>query len=120
MKTPEKTVTAKFYRLPGGREPVREWLLALRSEDRKIIGQDIMAVEFGWPCGEPLCKSLRNGAGLLEIRSNLPDGRISRVFFYVSGKEMILLHGFVKKSRATPQKELILAKRRMREHQRYG
>lgn len=120
VKAPEKTVIAKFYRLPSGREPVREWLLASRAEDRKIIGQDAMAVEFGWPCGEPLCKSLRNCAELFEVRSNLSGGRISRVFFYVSGKDMVLLHGFVKKSQATPQNELRLAKRRKKEHERNG
>lgn len=120
MKAPEKVIVAKFYRLPGGREPVREWLLGLRTEDRKTVGQDIMAVEFGWPCGEPLCKSLTNYAGLFEVRSNLPGKRIARVFFYVSGKDMVLLHGFIKKSQATPQKDLKLANRRMKEHERNG
>jgi len=79
-----------------------------------------MAVEFGWPCGEPLCKSLTNYAGLFEVRSNLPGKRIARVFFYVSGKDMVLLHGFIKKSQATPQKDLKLANRRMKEHERNG
>lgn len=120
MKTPKKVIVAKFYCSPGGREPVREWLLGLRTEDRKTIGQDIMAVEFGWPCGEPLCKSLTNCAGLFEVRSYLPGRRMSRVLFYVSGKDMILLHGFTKKSQTTPQNELRLANRRMKEHKRSG
>tara|TARA_R110001599_G_scaffold265040_1_gene465746 strand:+ start:4674 stop:5045 length:372 start_codon:yes stop_codon:yes gene_type:complete len=68
----------------------------LTQEDRKTIGQDIMAAEFGWPCGEPLCKSLSGYAGLWEVRSNIKSG-IARVFFYIDKSEMILLHGLVKK-----------------------
>ncbi|MDG2070270.1 MAG: hypothetical protein P8J55_00725 [Pseudomonadales bacterium] len=39
-----------------------------------------MAVEYGWPCGEPLCKSLSSYTGLWEVRSHIVDG-IARVFF---------------------------------------
>ena len=78
-----------------------------------------MAVEFGWPCGEPLCKSLAGFAKLREVRSDLSGSRIARGFFYVSGSEMILLHGFVKKSQKTPERELQLANNRMKEHERY-
>ncbi len=78
-----------------------------------------MAVEFGWPCGEPLCKSLSGHAGLREVRSDLSGGRIGRVFFYVSGSAMVLLHGFVKKTQKTPDKDLKLANRRKKEHERY-
>jgi phage-related protein len=98
---------------------VRDWLLELPDADRKIIGGDLMAVEFGWPCGEPLCKSLSGYAGLREVRSGLSGGRIARVFFYVSGSAMVLLHGFVKKSQKTPEKDLKLANRRKKEHERY-
>lgn len=120
LSTPKKVVFAKLFRLRGGREPVRDWVLELSVDDRRTVGQDIMAVEFGWPRGEPLCKSLTGYAGLFEVRSNLRDGRLARVFFYISGKDMVLLHGFVKKSRATPQRNLRLAHRRMKEHTRNG
>ena len=33
---------------------------------------------------------------------------------------MVLLHGFVKKTRTTPAKELKLAEQRMKEHNRHG
>jgi antitoxin HicB len=45
----------------AGREPVREWLLELSSEDRKIIGKDILVVHYEWPLGLPLVDHLRNG-----------------------------------------------------------
>lgn len=49
---------------------------------------------------------------LWEARSNLAHGNISRVFFTVSGSQMILLHGFIKKAQKTPKKEIKLAHHR--------
>lgn len=61
----------------------------------------------------PVCKSL--GKGMYEVRSNLTDGKIGRVFFCVADNKMILLHGFLKKSQKTPDKELDLAFKRKKE-----
>ena len=98
--------------LPSGREPVREWLKALAAADRKAIGEDIKDVEFSWPIGMPLCRSL--GGGLWEVRSDLPLGRIARVLFCVRNGRMVLLHGFIKKSQKTPIAERNIALRRMK------
>ncbi len=120
VKPPGKAIVARFYRSRGGREPVREWLGEQILEDRRRIGGDLMKVEFGWPCGPPLCRSLSAFPGLYEVRSRLKSRRIARVFFTVSNQNMVLLHGFMKKSQATPVKELKLAERRMKEYNRYG
>jgi hypothetical protein len=53
-----KRLPAYFYSLDSGREPVREWLRELESEDRKAIGEDIKDVEFAWPIGMPLVRPL--------------------------------------------------------------
>jgi len=109
MSKAEPILTILFYKTESGREPVREWLKSLRQEDKKEIGQDIKTAQFGWPLGMPLIRKLEKD--LWEVRSNIKDG-IARIFFTVDGNEMILLHGFVKKSRATPQSELDLARER--------
>ena len=44
-----KRLPAAFYALQSGREPVRDWLKELDPEDRKIVGEDIKDVEYGWP-----------------------------------------------------------------------
>jgi len=108
-----KTLPAAFYATPGGREPVREWLRSLDVADRRLVGQDIATAEFGWPVGMPVCRSLGNG--LWEVRSGISDGRIARVIFAVVGPQVVLLHGFVKKTRKTPKRELEVAARRLRE-----
>ena len=83
-----------FYRTSSGNEPVREWLKALPIQDRKIIGDDLKTVQFGWPLGMPLIRKLE--ANLWKVRSRL-DQRIVRVLFTVEGDTMVLLHGFIKK-----------------------
>lgn len=92
---------------------MREWLKNLDAEDRKIIGEDIKDVEFSWPIGLPLVRSL--GKELWEVRSSLPRGRIARVLFCIAGHRLILLHGFIKKTQKTPQSEIDLALKRKRE-----
>ncbi|TNM65872.1 type II toxin-antitoxin system RelE/ParE family toxin [Aliirhizobium smilacinae] len=87
--------------------------MALSREDRKQIGIDIQRVKFGWPLGMPYCRSL--GHGLWEVRSSLNGGRIARVIFFIHDGEMILLHGFEKKTQKTPTHEINLALARKRD-----
>lgn len=107
-----KIITVKFFKNESGKEPVREWLLELSKEEIKIIGADIKTVEFGWPIGMPVCKPL--GDGLYEVRSHLNSSKIARVIFTLHKGEMILLHAFIKKTQKTPDKELDLARKRLR------
>lgn len=78
-----------------------------------MIGEDIKDVEFSWPIGMPLVRS--HGSGIWEVRSSLPGRRIARVLFCVDQDEMVLLHGFIKKTQKTPVQDLELAFRRMKE-----
>ena len=105
-----KRLPARFYRSDSGREPVRQWLKSLEAQDRRIIGEDIKDVEFSWPIGMPLVRSL--GRELWEVRSSLPHGRIARVIFCVEKDFMVLLHGFIKKTQKTPKQEIELALKR--------
>jgi len=111
-----KRVPAIFYRTEAGSEPVRSWLKAMDPNDRRLVGEDIKTVEFGWPIGMPTCRPL--GGSLHELRTSLPGNRIVRVFFYIDRKErMVLLHGIVKKSQTTPTPDLELARQNMRKHE---
>jgi phage-related protein len=98
-----------FFQTETGREPVREWLKDLPKEERGIIGEDIMTVQFRWSLGMPLVDNL--GSGIWEIRSRLPN-RIARTLFFVHQEEIILLHGFIKKTKKTPNEDRVLALRR--------
>ncbi len=66
---------------------------------RGYLGEEIKDVEFSWPIGMPLVRSL--GRNIWEVRSSLPHGRIARVLFCVETDCMVLLHGFMKKTQKT-------------------
>ena len=50
----DRPLPAVFFRTESGREPVREWLQGLQKHERKIIGIDVMTVQYRWPLGMPL------------------------------------------------------------------
>ncbi len=65
----------------------------------------------------PACRPL--GDGIYEVRTRLTQNRIARVLFYIDKKgRMVLLHGFIKKTRKTPDEDLELARRNKSKHQR--
>jgi phage-related protein len=113
MNEPARKIPVVFYRTRAGVEVVRNWLRDLDDEDRNIVGQDLMRVQFRWPVGMPLCRPL--GDGLWEVRSNLTGNHIARVFFCFTEDRILALHGIIKKTQATPATDLELARKRKRE-----
>jgi len=107
-------LTVHFFRTPAGAEPVRDFFCSLPTADRKALGTDIKTVQFGWPLGMPVVRKLEHG--LWEIRSHIRDG-IVRLLFTVSGRRMVLLHGFIKKALRAPR-EIETARNRLRQLQR--
>jgi phage-related protein len=99
-----------FYASEYGKEPVRKLLQSLKDKDKKIVGEDIKTLQYGWPIGMPLSKKV--DTDLWEIRSKLDD-HILRIFFSVIGTTMVLLHGFEKKSNKTPLSEIQTARKRV-------
>jgi phage-related protein len=109
-----KKLPAVFFRSANGVEPVREWLRdELSPEERKVVGKDIAVVEYGWPIGMPTCRPL--GAGLFEVRSDLPGNRIARVLCCAADGRLVLLHGFIKKTRTTPAADLAIGRARQKD-----
>jgi phage-related protein len=59
------------------------------------------------------------GDGLYEVRTRLDGNRIVRILFYIDRRErLVVLHGFIKKSRQTPAADLALARTNKRTHER--
>jgi phage-related protein len=108
----EQKIPLVFYRTETGNEPVREWLKGLDTADRHSVGLDLMRVQWRWPIGMPLCRSM--AGGLWEVRANLPSDRVARVLFCLHKRQLVALHGFIKKTRATPDEDLKLARKRKR------
>ena len=112
MPDPDLVLIVVFYRTAAGKVPVLEWLHSLKRQDRQAVGRDLKRVQIGWPLGMPLVRKMQTD--LWEVRSDISDG-IARVFFTTRHNEMWLLHSIVKKSGKTPETDLKLAIRRMKE-----
>lgn len=102
-----------FFRTPAGSEPVREWLKELPLDERRAIGSDLLRAQWRWPVGMPLCRAM--GGGLWEVRTDLSTKRTPRVLICLYREHLVALHGFIKKTRATPHEDLELARKRKRE-----
>ena len=70
-------------------------------------------LEFGANLGMPHTRAM--GDGLFELRVKGKEG-IARVFYCTQiGRQIVMLHGFIKKSEKTPPRELQIARLRMAE-----
>jgi phage-related protein len=69
--------------------------------------------EFGPSIGKPYTAPM--GDGLFEIRARGKEGIGRLLFCPVKGKEVVILHSFVKKTQKTPRRDLMIARRRLGE-----
>ena len=107
----KSTLNVCFFKSDSGNEPIRDWLKLLPPQDRRVMGEDIKTVQFGWPLGMPLVRHL--DGDIWEIRVKL-ENRIARILFCVDGSTIVILHGFIKKQQTTPKQDFALAKERLK------
>ena len=77
---------------------------ARTTERMKIYGPNL---------GMPMTSSLGNG--LFEIRAKGKEGIGRALFCTVKGRKIIVLHAFIKKTGATPEPEMKIARKRIKE-----
>ena len=58
------------------------------------------------------------GKRLWEVRTDLPTKRTARVLLCLYREHLVALHGLIKKTRATPDDDLALARKRQKELER--
>jgi phage-related protein len=74
-----------------------------------------LLIEFGPSVKMPHSKAM--GKGLFELRLKGREG-IGRAFYcFLVGQRIIILHAFIKKTPATPEPELKIARKRIKEVQ---
>jgi phage-related protein len=115
MVSVPKPIALRFWKAVSGREPVRDWLTTLTSDDKRVVGRDLAKLQFGWPVGMPVCRAL--GQGLWEVRSSLPSGRECRIMICFHDSDLIALHGFIKKTQKTSTDDLLIARQRQKDLQ---
>lgn len=110
----------EFYKDRNGREPAKEFLdgLPAGTRARAVRLFDLLADE-GVLLNEPYTRRIRGKIRELRVKDNL--GHIRILYFTFTGKRFILLHGFLKKTDKTPEREIELAEKRMKDFMdRYG
>ena len=92
------------------RQEIEQWPVGVYADFLRLL--DLLQ-ESGLPLQMPHSRAMKGG--LFELRCKGSEG-IGRAFYCTRiGHELIIRHGFVKKTQATPAKELELARRRLRE-----
>lgn len=72
-----------------------------------------LLLEFGPHLRMPHARAM--GDGLFELRPRGREGIGRALYCYIDGARIVILHAFVKKTQETPDKELRLARKRMKE-----
>jgi len=113
--------TVIFYEKENRDSPVEIFIESLPEKHQAKVYWEIELLEkYGKNLKEPYVKSIKGGnyKGLWELRIKFAKD-ISRIFYFIPiGNTFVLLHGFLKKTQATPVKELEIAKSRMIDYQR--
>jgi phage-related protein len=73
---------------------------------------------YGPDLGMPPTRAM--GDGLFELRLKAMEGIVLIFYRTLVGQRIVILHQFIKKSGKTPRKELVIARRRMREVKNAG
>lgn len=88
----------------------------LNPETKKKFNWTLQLISIVEKVPEKYFKHISSSNGLFEIRVEV-SSNIYRVFcFFDKGKLIILLNGFQKKSQKTPQNEIQLAEKLMKEY----
>lgn len=110
----------EFYETASGSRPVVDFLRSLPPPERRRVGRGLALLEQrGTQLGMPWVRPIQ-GSALWELR--IRGSNYYWVFYVtVSGRRLIALHAFGKKSEETPLREIRTAEARLAEYwERFG
>ena len=94
------------------KEEIESWPVGILADYARLVD---LLIEFGPSLRMPHSRAM--GGGIFELRPRGREG-IGRAFYcFVIGQKVIILHAFVKKTQETPEHELKIARKRMKEIQ---
>ncbi|MFM7674234.1 MAG: type II toxin-antitoxin system RelE/ParE family toxin [Synechococcus sp.] len=103
------------YFSPRVRDEIESWPVDLLARCDELL--DLLE-DHGPLLRAPHSRAM--GDGLFELRPRSRSG-IGRAFFcYCSGRMIIVLPAFIKKTQKTPRRDLAMARRRMKEVKHHG
>jgi phage-related protein len=101
-----------FFKESDGEVPMKDWFGSLQFKPRiKCIERLQRLKQLGHKLKRPEADYLRDG--LYELRVKHSGINYRMLYFFHGQKAVIVSHGFTKKTRKVPTRELMVAKRRM-------
>jgi len=94
------------------KKEIEDWPVGILADYTRIVE---LLMEFGPHLRMPHSRSM--GGGLFELRPRGREGIGRRLYCFVEGQRVIMLHAFIKKTQDTPAQELKIARKRMQEAQ---
>lgn len=105
----------------NGKVPVQDFLYSLEPKLRAKAFNDIELLQkIGKDLKEPYVKPIKGkkNKGLYELRIKFSSD-IARIFYFTYyNNKYVLLHGFIKKTMKTPEKEIDKARKYMEDYKR--
>lgn len=102
----------EYYRDVKGGQPVRDFIHSLPDQAQAKVYRTIKLLkDYGVLLKEPYTKQIRGKIRELRIADN--KGAVRILYFTVTGRRLILLHGFIKKTDKIPEREIETAEKRM-------
>jgi len=116
-----KIFELEFYMKENGKIPVQDFLYSLNPKLRAKAFSDIeLLKKLGSELKEPYVKPMKGkkNRGLYELRIKFSSD-IARIFYFTYyNNKFVLLHGFIKKTMKTPEKEIDKARKYMEDYKR--
>lgn len=95
----------KFYRKENGQAPALKYIESLSPKLRAKTQRSVMLLEeYGPVLGEPDSKKLDDQ--IFELRTSFGSDTGRVLYFFVTGKTIVLTNGFLKKTNKTPRGEI--------------
>lgn len=89
---------------------IERWPAGILSDHPRIVER---VMEFGPPLRMPRSRAMDDG--FFELRPRSSEGTGSGFYCFVVDQNMVVPHAFIEKTQETPERELKLARKRMKE-----
>jgi phage-related protein len=93
-------------------EEIESWPGGILADYARILE---LLMEFGPNLRMPHSRAI--GGGVFAVRPRGREGIGRALYCFVVGQRIIILHAFIKKTQATPEQELKIARKRFKEVQ---
>jgi phage-related protein len=104
------------YERDDGESPVEDFINDLPTKVRAKVRAHLTHLEaVGNRAAAPISEAI--GAGLFALRVSVGRHEVWVLYAFLPGQRIVLLHGFLKKTRSIPARELKTAHARLRELQ---